>query len=349
MSRARHLLLLREGRQGEPAPSNGIDDVLELRRHAAARRSTAPSCPSSCSPPASSCWSASGPDLMYLSTTDYVQHKHAPGTPTANAFYAMMDRYLGELDALGAVLALTADHGMNDKHRRRRRAQRDLPAGLCSTSWLGAGQARVILPITDPYVVHHGALGSFATVYLPEEADRARRCSRRCGRSRAWSSRSTRAEACARFELPPDRIGDVVVDLRAPQGARHQPRRGTICPGSTEPLRSHGGVSEQRVPLIVNRAVDGPGRPRRCATSTSSTSRSISVAEGIDHERTAATRRVRPPRGDAHRRRKRRRPTTSLEVRNPYTDAVVGTVPAARPRARRAQAFARRPAPSSRS
>jgi phosphonoacetate hydrolase len=31
----------------------------------------------------------------------------------------------------------------------------------------------VILPITDPYVVHHGALGSFATVYLPAGADRA--------------------------------------------------------------------------------------------------------------------------------------------------------------------------------
>jgi phosphonoacetate hydrolase len=25
------------------------------------------------------------PDVMYLSTTDYVQHKHAPGTDGANA------------------------------------------------------------------------------------------------------------------------------------------------------------------------------------------------------------------------------------------------------------------------
>jgi phosphonoacetate hydrolase len=55
------------------------------------------------------------PDVMYLSTTDYIQHKHAPGTPGANAFYAMMDRYLGELDAMGCVIALTADHGMNAK------------------------------------------------------------------------------------------------------------------------------------------------------------------------------------------------------------------------------------------
>ena len=55
------------------------------------------------------------PDLMYLSTTDYVQHKCAPGTPEANAFYAMMDGYLAQLDALGAVIALTADHGMSPK------------------------------------------------------------------------------------------------------------------------------------------------------------------------------------------------------------------------------------------
>src|SRR4029077_5866019 len=105
------------------------------------------------------------PDLMYLSTTDYVQHKAAPGSDFANAFYAMMDRYVGELDAAGAVLVLTADHGMNDKH---------LPNGEpdviylqnLTDAWLGQGVARVILPITDPYVVHHGALGSYATIYL---------------------------------------------------------------------------------------------------------------------------------------------------------------------------------------
>jgi phosphonoacetate hydrolase len=55
------------------------------------------------------------PDLVYLSTTDYVQHKHAPGTEEANAFYRMMDGYLARLDALGATVALTADHGMNGK------------------------------------------------------------------------------------------------------------------------------------------------------------------------------------------------------------------------------------------
>ena len=86
----------------------------------------------------------------------------------------MMDGYLAQLDAMGAVIALTADHGMNAKH-----GADGAPAVIYLQDqldeWLGAGAARVILPITDPYVVHHGALGSFATIYLPEGADVADR------------------------------------------------------------------------------------------------------------------------------------------------------------------------------
>src|SRR3981081_4544796 len=110
------------------------------------------------------------PDIMYLSTTDYVQHKSAPGTPHANDFYAMMDRYLAELDVAGAAIVLTADHGMNAKTDAFGRPNivylQDVLDG-----WFGKDVTRVILPITDPYVVHHGALGSFATVYLPDGID----------------------------------------------------------------------------------------------------------------------------------------------------------------------------------
>src|SRR5437762_10792248 len=109
------------------------------------------------------------PDVMYLSTTDYVQHKHAPGTPAADAFYRMMDGYLARLDALGAIIVLTADHGMNAKTDAAGRPRVVYLQDFLD-AWLGEGRARVILPITDPYVVHHGALGSFATVYLPAEA-----------------------------------------------------------------------------------------------------------------------------------------------------------------------------------
>src|SRR5688572_33050693 len=110
------------------------------------------------------------PDIMYLSTTDYIQHKFAPGTDGANRFYAMMDKYLAKMDAMGAVIALTADHGMNAKTRADGKPDviylQDQIDG-----WIGKDKARVILPITDPYVVHHGALGSFATIYI-EGAER---------------------------------------------------------------------------------------------------------------------------------------------------------------------------------
>jgi phosphonoacetate hydrolase len=142
--------------------SNGIENVLDL---------TGLPLPSVYSADLSEFVLAAGvklletrrPDILYLSTTDYIQHKHAPGSEGANAFYRMMDGYFAELDALGATLALTADHGMKAKHD----ANGDPDVIYLQTvmdEWLGEGQARVICPITDPYVVHHGALGGFATI-----------------------------------------------------------------------------------------------------------------------------------------------------------------------------------------
>lgn len=199
------------------------------------------------------------PDVMYLSTTDYIQHKHAPGTAGANAFYAMMDRYLAALDELGCVIALTADHGMNAKTWMDGSPDviylQDRLDG-----WLGAGVARTILPITDPYVVHHGALGSYATVYVPagSVADAAARIRGLRGIERVL----TREEAAAAFELPTDRIGDlVVVSERSvvigTSAAKHD------LTALEVPLRSHGGVSEQRVPLILNRPIAGLDMNRR--------------------------------------------------------------------------------------
>ena len=200
------------------------------------------------------------PDVMYLSTTDYVQHKHAPGTAGADAFYRMMDNYLGKLDAMGCVIVLTADHGMNAKTKMDSRPDviylQDVLDG-----WLGAGVARVILPITDPYVVHHGALGSFATVYLPGGID-SQALEQRIFALTGIDSVRSREEAASFFELPADRIGDLIVvagrsTVIGTSASRHD------LSGLDVPLRSHGGVSEQRVPLIVNRRIEGVDMNRR--------------------------------------------------------------------------------------
>ncbi|HET8530229.1 MAG TPA: phosphonoacetate hydrolase [Methylomirabilota bacterium] len=200
------------------------------------------------------------PDIMYLSTTDYVQHKHAPGSAEANDFYGMMDGYLAKLAGLGATLAITADHGMNAKTDASGRPRvvylQDVLDG-----WLGAAQARVILPITDPYVVHHGALGSFATVYLPAGAD-VEGLRERVAALPGMEMVLGRETACRRFELPPDRVGDLVAVSERPvvigtSEARHD------LSGLDAPLRSHGGISEQTVPLLLSRPTPGVPADRR--------------------------------------------------------------------------------------
>jgi phosphonoacetate hydrolase len=187
-----------------------------------------------------------------------VQHKHAPGTAEANAFCAMMDKYLGALDALGYVVALTADHGMNSKVGLDGKPDVIyLQDGFDRE--LGAGKARVILPITDPYVVHHGALGSYATVYLPA-GTAVPAVAAQLRELRGMELVLERDAAARRFELPADRIGDLVCvserfTVIGTSAERHD------LSGLDAPLRSHGGISEQRVPLVINRrfAVD-PGR-----------------------------------------------------------------------------------------
>ncbi len=192
------------------------------------------------------------PDIMYLSTTDYIQHKHAPGTEEANRFYGMMDRYLRELDAMGAVIAITADHGMNGKTDGQGRPNVIYLQDLLD-EWLGAGKSRVILPITDPYVVHHGALGSFATVYLASGVDQAAILAR-IAELPGMEKVLDRAGGCRLFELPEDREGDLIA-VSGRHTAIGTSRGRHDLSGLDAPLRSHGGVSEQRVPLIFNRPV----------------------------------------------------------------------------------------------
>jgi phosphonoacetate hydrolase len=193
---------------------------------------------------------AKRPDIMYLSTTDYIQHKYAPGDDIANDFYRMMDGYLAEMDAMGAEIVLTADHGMNDKHGDDLKPQvvylQDVLDG-----WLGVAKARVILPITDPYVVHHGALGSFATVYLPEGADQAAIIAR-IAKLPGIELAVDRAAGCKKFELPEDRVGDVIVVSEKLFAIGTSVSKHDLS-GLTRPLRSHGGMTEQKVPVIVNR------------------------------------------------------------------------------------------------
>ena len=192
------------------------------------------------------------PDLMYLSLSDYVQHRYAPGTPDANAFMRAVDERLAALLALDAVVGVVADHGMTDMA---------LPDGRPNVLYLGdrldaafgAEATRVICPITDPFVRHHGGLGGFVRVYLM-----------RSGVNRDAVLRFIRAlpgvalaldgeDAAARFELPADREGDIAVVAEEGCAIGSRTVEHDLSRLAGERLRSHGGLAEQPVPFLVSR------------------------------------------------------------------------------------------------
>lgn len=199
-------------------------------------------------------------DLMYLSLTDYVQHKCAPDEAEARRFYQEIDRRFGWLYGLGAVVALTADHGMSDKSDDQ---------GKPNVIWLqdildrrfGKGDTKVICPITDAFVAHHGALGGFVRVWCRGKAT-AREIIAEIRDIPGIEAALDRETVCAQFELPPDREGDVAVIAAS-----------NVCIGASAAdhdlsglaghrLRTHGGVSEATVPFILSDPLNDDYRQR---------------------------------------------------------------------------------------
>ncbi|MFE2560244.1 phosphonoacetate hydrolase [Streptomyces sp. NPDC059352] len=202
-----------------------------------------------------------GADLMFLSLTDYVQHKSAPGTDAANGLYEQIDHYAGKLAELGATVVLTADHGMSAKTDEAGVAQviyveEEVRRILGIAADVEADDLRVILPITDPYTVHHGALGSFASVYLPERADRAAVIAELRGLDGVQEVHG-REEAAERFDLPADRIGDIVILAEAGTALGRFAAWHDLS-GLDAPLRSHGALGELQIPFLINRRLPEP-------------------------------------------------------------------------------------------
>ena len=190
------------------------------------------------------------PDLLYLSLTDFIQHAHAPGSEEANNFYIEMDRRFGILQELGALVALTADHGMGDKSDE---------SGEPNVIWLqdildqnpGAGTCRVICPITDAFVGHHGALGGFVRIYLENKDDRNKVydiVKAIEGVEKVWTAENVAKE----LEQPLDREGDlaVVADKRTVIGGSEKDHDLSALKGKR--LRTHGSLHEAMVPFILS-------------------------------------------------------------------------------------------------
>ena len=190
------------------------------------------------------------PDILYLSLTDFIQHTHAPGTPVANQFYSDMDARFGRLRELGAVVALTADHGMGDKANEN---------GEPNVIWLqdildkelGEGLTKVICPITDAFVGHHGSLGGFVRVYITGETKRERILEITetiTGIEKVWTAENVAEE----LELPLDREGDIAIagDKKTVIGGRQLDHDLSALKGQR--LRTHGSLHEAHVPIVLS-------------------------------------------------------------------------------------------------
>lgn len=194
----------------------------------------------------------SGADLMYLSTTDCVQHRYAPGTPQSNEFFRLLDPWLKRIAACGVTLILTADHGMNPKTDAEGTPNITFLLPILENTF-GIGHARIVLPITDPYIAHHGSLGSFAAIYLEDTSDLQH--AKELLRSLPGVEEVLeREEACVCFDLPWDRTGDLVVVSAGDWVLGRDPEHHDLSLLLT-PLRSHGGIHEWDVPLLCSRSV----------------------------------------------------------------------------------------------
>jgi phosphonoacetate hydrolase len=192
-------------------------------------------------------------DLLYLSLSDYVQHGWAPGEPEADAFNRKVDQLIGEMTEVGALVGFVADHGMNDKAR---------PDGSPNVIYLqeelnasfGDGAASVICPITDPFVRHHGALGSFVRVYVNrgELSAMMDETAKLPGIDVVLDGRS----AAGRFDLPADLEGDFIALGDAGTVIGATPADHELSGLSGRRLRSHGGLAEQLVPFALSRPLN---------------------------------------------------------------------------------------------
>lgn len=208
------------------------------------------------------------PDLMYLSLTDYVQHKWSPDEAQAKTFYQKLDDAFGRLAEQDIVLALTADHGMSDKSNEQ---------GEPNVIWLqdvldaefGTGETTVVCPITDAFVSHHGALGGFVRVWSRGQVS-AQATIRQIVGMEGVELALDKETACRMFDMPPDREADVVVVSRSEVCIGGSQKQHDLAGLKGHRLRTHGGTSEAKVPLILNRPLNADYKSRLASTELKS-------------------------------------------------------------------------------
>ena len=216
---------------------------------------------------------------MYLSLTDFVQHRYAPEAPEALAFYQKLDALFGLLAAEDINLGLTADHGMSDMSLDNLEPHVLWLQDILDAKF-GKGEAVVICPITDAFVAHHGALGGLVRVWSKGSISTAQLIETISALPEVDIA-VDKERAVRMFELYPDREADVVVlakehvcigtsrskpeNAREPFAPAKSRSKHDLKGLSGHRLRSHGSLHEMEVPFILNRPLNDAYKERAAA------------------------------------------------------------------------------------
>jgi phosphonoacetate hydrolase len=187
--------------------------------------------------------------VLYIHTTDYPMHMWPPEAEPSRRHLAGLDALLGECAAAApdAAILLTADHGMHHKTRCWDLMKACDARGVTLRTAISAEQ--------DKYLKHHSGYGGTSWVYLKSNRD-SDRAAAVIEKLPGVQKVLTRTEAARRFLLMPSRIGELVVlgDRDTVFGSLD-----SEVVNLPEEYRSHGGLSEAEVPLVIHNAAQAPG------------------------------------------------------------------------------------------
>lgn len=181
--------------------------------------------------------------LIFVHTTDYPMHMHAPDASESQAHLRGIDTLLKEAADADPDMAffLVADHGMNSKTTvvdlNKTLAARDIGVKIAMSAE------------RDQYPRHHGGHGGTAFIYLnaPSDAEKVATALRQV---EGVEEVLNREEATRQYRLNPHRIGDlwVTASKRVVFGTLATEREAL-----PRGYRSHGSAHERDIPCIIYR------------------------------------------------------------------------------------------------
>ncbi|KAJ5724689.1 hypothetical protein N7493_006417 [Penicillium malachiteum] len=192
-------------------------------------------------------------DFLYLTLSDFIQHKHALESKEADEFMHAIDERLQKLVSLAPVVGVTGDHGLSRKSNELGEPNVLLFEETLNSKF-GLKATRVICPIMDPFVRHHGALRSFVRVYLKDITNLDAMLAF-CQSLPEVEEALGREDAATKYDMPFDREADIVVISKAHVVLGSKASDHDLSKVKDRPLRSHGGLSEQHIPVLTSKPV----------------------------------------------------------------------------------------------